>query len=188
MIGRDADVEGQRLVALRAHFDPVRAGFDVQPLERAVELIDDADEIAVDIHFRFAWLDLQAQRAFIRIAATRALAVAWIGIAAKPRIVISAVVAAVITGAAQPPRVERIVAAAGDDRDAAAAGRRNRSARNRSADNRLVAVTRTRMGRNGCRAAVGCARLARAAVAVHGTPAGSGARVSARNRHRAAAA
>src|SRR5207249_1138690 len=45
VVGRDPHVEGQCLVARRAHFDAMRTGVDVQPLEDTVEVVDDADVI-----------------------------------------------------------------------------------------------------------------------------------------------
>ena len=61
LVELDPNVEDKRLETCRAHFDPVRTGFDVQPLEHAVEVVDDAGVIAVHEHLRVARLDLQAQ-------------------------------------------------------------------------------------------------------------------------------
>ena len=56
----------ERLVARRAHFDAMRAGVDVQLLEDAVEVVDDADVVAVHVDLGVARLDLQAKGAFVR--------------------------------------------------------------------------------------------------------------------------
>src|ERR1700730_10192056 len=92
MIRRDAHVERQRLEPRRADFDPVRTRLDVQPLEDAVEVVDDADVVAVDVHFCLARLDLQAQRSLIAVRTARL----WRRrIRAVPRIVIAAIVPAI---------------------------------------------------------------------------------------------
>src|SRR6185436_15925400 len=67
VIGRDAHFERERLVARRAHFNPMRSGVEVQTLEDAVEVVDLAGVIAVDVDLRIARLYLQAQRAFLVI-------------------------------------------------------------------------------------------------------------------------
>src|SRR5262245_11946749 len=46
----DVHVEGDRLELRRPDFDLVRTGFEVGLLCHAVEVVDDADEVAVDIH------------------------------------------------------------------------------------------------------------------------------------------
>src|SRR5712692_1906232 len=63
----DSHIERERLVTRRAHFDAVRAGIKMQALEDAVEIVDDADVVAVDVHLAFLRLDLQAQRPFVAV-------------------------------------------------------------------------------------------------------------------------
>jgi hypothetical protein len=65
VIRGNADVEDQRFIASRSHLDTVRSTLDVQPLEHAVELIDDAGVIAVDVYLGLSRPDLQPQRAFL---------------------------------------------------------------------------------------------------------------------------
>ena len=70
-IRQDADLEHQRLVAVGADLDAVRARLDVQPLEHAVEVVDRAREVAVDVDRRVARLDLQPQRAVVAPSRSR---------------------------------------------------------------------------------------------------------------------
>src|SRR5262249_54941222 len=138
VIRRDANLEGERLVSRRADLDAVRPAFDVQLLEDAVEVVDHADVVAIDVDLGLPRLDLQAKRSCVR---ERAGAVDGLRIvvAAEPRIVVSTVVAAVIPGAPEPPRIDRRAA---DDDAAAVIRRRNRASRDSGADDRFVAVTR----------------------------------------------
>src|SRR5262245_36547497 len=114
----------------------MRTGLEVQPLEDAVEVVDDADEVAVGVDLGLARLDLQTEGASVAVALVDRwrIVVAAPRIAAEPRVVVPAVVAAVIT--TEPPRIE---AATGDAHAAIAINRRrNRSAWDCGAGNRLV--------------------------------------------------
>ena len=59
--GQDADVDFERLEAWRDDLDLVFAVFERQRLEHAVEVVDVAREVSIDVHFRVTRLDLQAQ-------------------------------------------------------------------------------------------------------------------------------
>src|SRR6188474_2508947 len=98
-VRRDQHLERDRFVAGRLDFDAVAAGVDAELLERAVEIVDRADEEAVHVYLAFTRLDLQAQRT-LRSAAIRAAAGALIGALITARIaasVIAAVAAAIET-------------------------------------------------------------------------------------------
>src|SRR5258706_79109 len=84
----------------------MRARVEMQALEDAVEIVDHADVIAVDVDFAFPRLDLQAQRAFVVARVGAALRIARV--TAVPRIVVAAVVA---VPAVVAPRVVVAVAA-----------------------------------------------------------------------------
>src|SRR4026208_2117126 len=60
-IDADHHLEGERLVAHCPNLDAVRSRIEVQALEDAVEIVDDADVVAVDVDFGVARLDLQPQ-------------------------------------------------------------------------------------------------------------------------------
>src|SRR5439155_24347378 len=94
----DADVEDQRFVSRGAHFNPVSARVDVELLEDAVELVDDPDEIAVYVHFRSLWLDFEAKRPFVTVAAG-GLRIAAARIPAIPRVVPRVVITAEVAAA-----------------------------------------------------------------------------------------
>src|SRR5262249_40711079 len=66
LTGLDVHFELNRRLALEAQLDPVDAGFEIQVLERAVEVVDDADVVAVDEHLRIAWRALDADAAVRR--------------------------------------------------------------------------------------------------------------------------
>ena len=83
LVEPDPHVEGERLVSRRSHFDPMRTGREMKPLEHPVEVVDDADVVAVDEDLRVARLDLQPQRAvgegrvggWIAVATVRGIAI-----------------------------------------------------------------------------------------------------------------
>src|SRR6266545_4383332 len=171
VVRRDSNVERQRLITLRAHFDPMRAGFEVQPLEDPVEVVDRADEEAIDEHFGMARFDLQTQRPLVVVGGLR---IGWV--AAVPRIIAPAVVANV--AGSVPPRVvvAAVVPAGNDDPAATAAGRGYGAARDGCADG-FPSIPWTRVGRNATAGAVRYRVLCptRAVAAAHGAIAGAGA-------------
>src|SRR5262245_2061298 len=56
-------VKDDRRLALRADFDLVGAGLEIQVLEGAVEVVDDPDVVAVCVDLRVAWRALNADAA-----------------------------------------------------------------------------------------------------------------------------
>src|SRR5262245_2438287 len=73
---RYVDVERNRLHALQPDFDPMRAGLQVQVLCRAVEVVDDADVVAVDEDLRVLRRAFDAHAA-IRVPGLRAHVAGW---------------------------------------------------------------------------------------------------------------
>src|SRR4051812_44027367 len=55
LTGPHVDVEADRLVAAPEHLDVMRARFQVDVLEDAVEVVDDAHVVAVGEHLRVTW-------------------------------------------------------------------------------------------------------------------------------------
>src|ERR1043165_8821475 len=53
-IGNHVDVEGHRRFARSANFDPMWPGLEVDVLKHAVEVVDDANVVAVDEHLCIA--------------------------------------------------------------------------------------------------------------------------------------
>src|SRR6266508_3251251 len=72
----DQHVELGRLEPVRLDLDLVAAGVQRELLERAVELIDVAHEVAVDVDLRGARLDLQLQVALLAVAVGRRVSAA----------------------------------------------------------------------------------------------------------------
>ena len=64
MSGVDEHVEHCRLVAVGLDLDSMMAAVHAELLEGAVEAVDDANEVAVDVDLRVPRLDLQANGAF----------------------------------------------------------------------------------------------------------------------------
>src|SRR5688572_28503759 len=95
---RDQHVERDGFVAGGLDFDPVSAGVDPELLEDAVEVVDHAHEVAVDVDLGVARLDLQPERsgrpASVGAAAVAALIAATTGIAGA--VAAATVVAAVV--------------------------------------------------------------------------------------------
>src|SRR5712692_1714399 len=65
LAGLDPHVKAERLVTWRADFDPMRPCLDMQLLEDAVEVVDDADVIPVDVDRRLFWFDLEPESSFV---------------------------------------------------------------------------------------------------------------------------
>ena len=135
LIRVDHHVDRQVVVLRQADFQMVRSRFEAEPLEDAVEVVHDADVVAVHVDRRLFRLDLQAHGA--RAIVTRGAGRVVRRIPAEPGIV--CVVAAVVT--AGPPGI------AGDDHSAvpvapmiAARRPRRRRARGGLARLRLVAL------------------------------------------------
>src|SRR5262245_14540867 len=108
LLGRDEHVELGRLVAVGAELDLVAPAVQRQLLERAVELVHEADVIAVDVDLRVARLDLQLQVALI-VPAVDAARIRAVSAAVVVRIGIERIVEAVRNPVAEPERrIERI--------------------------------------------------------------------------------
>src|SRR5690349_20416705 len=123
-------------------------------LEHAVEIVDDADVVAVDVDLGLLRFDLQLQRAFVDVRSVAAVAGVRLRnvTAAEPRIVVAAVIAAehpTVQPAVQPGIVEAVSAVvARDDVDRRVAGTWIvRTARRCRAGNRS-AFARTAVPRN----------------------------------------
>src|SRR5580765_1297874 len=109
MFRGDAHIELEALVPRRANHDPMGTGIDVQLLEDPVEVVDDADEVAVDVDLGLARLDLQLERSLVArcVGGLRIR-----GIPPVPRIVEAAVVPAVAVSGPVPVAPRIVVAIA----------------------------------------------------------------------------
>ena len=66
---RDEHFELEWLVTISADFDAVATGFEAELLEQAVEAVDHADEVAVDIDLGVTRFELQPERAGFTVRA-----------------------------------------------------------------------------------------------------------------------
>src|SRR6266849_5730660 len=90
VVGRDRDVERHRLVSVCAHFDVMRSAVKTELLKQAVEVIDDADQVAIDVDLRLLRRDFQPDRS--RTVVGGPCSIAGVRV---PRIVVPAVEGAV---------------------------------------------------------------------------------------------
>src|SRR5690349_13411719 len=76
----DVHVETDRFVPRRADLDPVRAGFEVQLLQHAVEVVHIAGEVSVHVHLRVALRQVDPDASVRPNGDVAAVTIAWVTI------------------------------------------------------------------------------------------------------------